>query len=54
MFRKRLFWIIVLALVLAASGGGYYYYDSIYLQAQEPLTINLIMTYWQAGIGVQP
>lgn len=35
MLRKRLFWIVVLALVLTASGGGYYYYSNIYLQAQE-------------------
>lgn len=36
MFRRRIFWIIVLALVLSASGGGYYYYSNVYLVAQEP------------------
>jgi HlyD family secretion protein len=35
MLRKRLFWIVALALVLTVSG-GYYYYSNIYLQAQEP------------------
>jgi HlyD family secretion protein len=37
MFRKRIFWIIVLALALVASGGGYYYYKDVYLQAQAPV-----------------
>jgi HlyD family secretion protein len=45
MFRKRLFWIIMLALVLVASGGGYYYYNNIYLQAQEPVEEPTIATY---------
>jgi RND family efflux transporter MFP subunit len=45
MVRKRLFWIIVLALVLVASGGGYYYYNKIYLQAQEPAAEPAIATY---------
>jgi HlyD family secretion protein len=43
MFRKRLFWIVALALVLAvAGGGGYYYYRNAHLQAQaatEDLTV---------------
>ena len=30
MLRKRLFWIVALALVLTASG-GYWYYSNIYL-----------------------
>jgi HlyD family secretion protein len=45
MLRKRLFWIIVLALVLIASGGGYYYYNNFYLQAQEPAEAETIATY---------
>ena len=35
MFRKRVFWIITIALVLEASGGGYIFYSNGYLQAQE-------------------
>jgi HlyD family secretion protein len=35
MLRKRLLWIVALALVLTAAG-GYYYYSNVYLQAQEP------------------
>jgi len=34
MFRKRVFWIIVLAVLLAAGGGGYYYYKNVYAKAQ--------------------
>jgi RND family efflux transporter MFP subunit len=45
MLRKRLFWIIVLALVLVAAGGGYYYYNNVYLQAQEPAEAETIATY---------
>ena len=42
--RKRLFWIIVLALILVAIGGGYYYYNNIYLLAQEPVEEPTIAT----------
>lgn len=46
MSRKRLFWIIVLALVLVVGvGGGYYYYNNVYLQAQEPVEEETIVTY---------
>jgi RND family efflux transporter MFP subunit len=46
MVRKRLFWIIVLALVLVlGAGGGYYYYNNVYLQAQEPAEEETIATY---------
>jgi RND family efflux transporter MFP subunit len=45
MFRKRLFWIAVLAVALIASGGGYYYYSNIYLQAQQPAEEEAIATY---------
>jgi len=42
MFRKRLFWIIVLAVLLVAVGGGYYYYKNVYAktqaQVEEPTT----------------
>ncbi len=34
MFRRRLFWILALALVLAAGGGGYYYYRTTQARAQ--------------------
>jgi HlyD family secretion protein len=45
MLRKKLFWIIVLALVLTASGGGYYYYNNVYLLAQEPAAETSVSTY---------
>lgn len=45
MLRKRLFWIVVLALVLISSGGGYFYYNNVYLQAQEPAEVETIATY---------
>jgi len=35
MFRKPLFWIVLLALLLL-GGGSYYAYHSVYLRAQEP------------------
>ena len=44
MFRKKLFWIVALALVLVASGGGYYY-KNVYLQAQETVEQETIATY---------
>jgi RND family efflux transporter MFP subunit len=45
MFRKRVFWIITIALVLVASGGGYFFYSSGYLQAQEPVEEETVTTY---------
>ena len=36
MFRKRIFWILLIALVLVVAGGAYYYYNNVYLLAQEP------------------
>ncbi|MGD9316599.1 MAG: biotin/lipoyl-binding protein [Anaerolineae bacterium] len=36
MFRRRAFWIVLIALLLAIAGGGYFYYNNVYLQAQEP------------------
>jgi RND family efflux transporter MFP subunit len=48
MLRKRLFWIIVLALVLVASGSGYFYYNNVYLQAQAPAAEETLDTYTAA------
>ena len=45
MFRKRVFWIVTIALVLVVSGGGYFFYSSGYLQAQEPVEEEVITTY---------
>ncbi|MFC2015472.1 efflux RND transporter periplasmic adaptor subunit [Chloroflexota bacterium] len=45
MFRKKAFWIVVIALVLVASGGGYFFYSNGYLQAQEPVEAETITTY---------
>jgi multidrug efflux pump subunit AcrA (membrane-fusion protein) len=45
MLRRRLFWIIALALALVASGAGYYYYNNVYTQAQEPVEEEAIATY---------
>ena len=36
MFRKRIFWILLIALVLVVAGGAYYYYNNVYLLAQGP------------------
>ncbi len=43
MFRRKWFWIVLLALILAISG-GYYYYDNFYLQAQVPAEMTTITT----------
>lgn len=45
MLRKKLFWIITIALVLVASGGGYFFYSNGYLQAQQPVEGETISTY---------
>jgi len=45
MHRKRLFWIVVLALVSVVATGGYFYYNDIYLEAQEPAEGPAITTY---------
>jgi RND family efflux transporter MFP subunit len=45
MFRKRVFWMVTIALVLVASGGGYFFYNNGYLRAQEPVEEETITTY---------
>ncbi len=44
MLRKRIFWIILLALLLVGIGGGYYYYNNVYLLAQEPVEESKVAT----------
>jgi HlyD family secretion protein len=50
MLRKRLFWIVALALVLTASG-GYWYYSNIYLQAQEPASSEETISTYTVSTG---
>jgi RND family efflux transporter MFP subunit len=45
MLRKKLFWIVTIALVLVAAGGGYLVYSGGYLQAQEPEEEEVLTTY---------
>jgi multidrug efflux pump subunit AcrA (membrane-fusion protein) len=45
MFRKRVFWIILLVLALLASGSGYYYYNHVYLQAEAQASQPTMGTY---------
>ena len=45
MMRRKLFWIVTIALELVAGGSGYLVYSGGYLQAQEPVAEEVLTTY---------